>query len=176
MQSQKLRQHSLLDVGLTQDSMHQKEFDSDLFLWALFWFCCRSDKYAVLESSVLAGEQLANNDDGQTDHSTHGGPPNPLALPIITHSPRVLAYPYVSSFYTDIFYTISQSFIQFCRQHQYYLFHRPFECSTATKLWAPKNNTVMWQSTTATMVELTIETIKSLPQHHLTPRSYRVIS
>ena len=47
----------------------------------------------------------------------HGGRRTPTALPIITHSPRILAYPYETSFYTDIFSTISQSFIQFCRQH-----------------------------------------------------------
>ena len=92
------------------------------FLKALFW---RESSWQITTTARLTIVPMAVRR-------------TPTALPIITHSPRVLAYPYVSSFYTDIFYTISQSFIQFCRQHQYYLFHRPFECSMTTKLWAPK--------------------------------------
>ena len=57
----------------------------------------------------------------------HGGRRTPTALPIINPSPRVLAYVYITSFYTHIIYGISRSFIQICRQHhrwhpkQYYL-------------------------------------------------------
>ena len=67
------------------------------------------------------GSGMDNNNTHKIFHD-HGGRRIPTALLIITHSPRILAYPYETSFYTDIFSTISQSFSQFGRRHQYYYY------------------------------------------------------